>query len=152
MKKILLFLLAITILTACQDEFCTEAVTPELVVRFYDKDSINESTKTIDLIVNVYELDSLFDGDSSIDSLYLPINTITNTVTYNLSILDSLDSDEALTINYTTEDQYVSKACGYKTVFKNFTIQATQNSWIDSIVQLKTEITDDNEAHIKIYH
>jgi len=150
MKNI--FLILMLALISCQDDFCAEATTPNLVIRFYDKSTVDDTLKNINLVVNADNLDFLFDGTTAIDSLYVPIKTTENTVTYNLSILDSIGSEEQLTINYTIEDVYVSQACGYKSIFRNFTLSSTQNNWIGDIVQVKTEIINDEQAHIKIYH
>ena len=95
--------------------------------------------------------DTLFDGETSIDSLYLPLDTQNTTVTYHFSILDSLDSSETMVINYTVEDEYVSKACGFKSIFKDFTYTITNNDWVSDSEQIETEIINENQAHVKIF-
>ena len=151
MKKYIVFLGLISTLVSCQDDFCVDETTPNFIIRFYDKDSTVDVSKNINLIVNVADLDSLFEG-TSIDSIYLPVDTTDTIVTYNFSILDSLNSEETLTINYEVEDVYVSKACGFKSIFNNVSLTVSQNNWIDSIVQVQSEIINDTQAHVKIYH
>lgn len=153
MKKNIIFILIALLFStfySCQDEFCIDATTPALTIRFYDKDNVTE-TKSISLIVWANDMDALYNGTST-DSLSIPLDTQNTSVTYHLSILDSPDSQEDITINYTTEDVFVSKACGFKSVFKNIIITTTNNNWIDSYTTTVTEITNENEAHVKIYH
>ncbi|MGY6647308.1 DUF6452 family protein [Wenyingzhuangia sp. IMCC45574] len=155
MKKISLLLLGLGIFTAfysCQDEFCVEPTTPELIIRFYNKDSINESTKRIALVAKVDDVTIPYFNVNTGDSISFPINTQDTSVTYEFSIQDSVPSTEILTINYTVEDVFVSRACGFKSVFKNLTIESTKDNWIDSIVQVTNEINDQTQAHVKIYH
>lgn len=172
MKKIkFLFICTVlfTVLYSCQDDFCLNSTTPHLIIRFYDKDTVDD-TEYIDLIAYVQKDSTYidedsgeeltvtyndtiydFDGETSIDSLYLPIDTQNTTVAYVL--FDSIGgTQESLTINYTVEDIYVSNACGYKSVFKDFTFENTTDNWISSSEQIETEIVDQTEAHVKIYH
>ena len=150
MKKVILIFLLIITTTSCQDEFCLDNTTPNLIIRFYNKDT-NTDTKSIDLIALADGLDTLFDG-SAIDSLYIPLDTNSTSVTYHFSILDSLDSNETMVINYSVEDIYVSKACGFKSTFKNFTYTITNNDWLSDSAQIETDIINENQAHVKIFH
>lgn len=153
MKKsnlVIFIILIFSTLYSCQDEFCLDATTPALTIRFYNKETITE-TKPIALIVWANDKDTLYYGTST-DSLSIPLDTQNTSVVYHFSILDSLNSQEDITINYTTEDVFVSKACGYKSIFKEVTIVATKNNWIDNIATTVTEITNENKAHVKIYH
>ena len=153
MKKPIFFIfitLIISTLYSCQDEFCLDATTPALTIRFYNYDTVTQ-TKSVTLVVWANDMDTLYDGTTT-DSLSIPLDTQNNSVIYHLSILDSIDSEEDLNISYTTEDVFVSKACGFKGVFNNLTISATNNNWIDSLATTVTEITNENEAHVKIYH
>ncbi|MGY5354233.1 DUF6452 family protein [Wenyingzhuangia sp. IMCC45467] len=154
MKKILSILFLVTFTTAitfsCQDEFCLDATTPELIIRFYNKDTISQ-TKSISLVVWANNKDTLYLGTTT-DSLSIPLDTQSNKVTYHLSILDSINTQEDIEINYNTEDVFVSKACGYKSIFNNVNLTATSNSWLSSFSTISTEITNESQAHVKIYH
>lgn len=173
MKKISVLLICISIFSAfysCQDDFCIDPTTPQLTIRFYDKDSVEDYTKTIEIIAYV-EKDSTyidedsgnevtvtyndtiedFNGTSALDSIYLPIDTQSTNVSY--VFFDSIGGTaETLSIDYTTEDIYVSNACGYKSVFRDFTFEHTTDNWISTSEQLETEIVDQTQAHVKIYH
>ena len=57
-----------------------------------------------------------------------------------------------LTLNYTMEEVYVSRSCGFKTIFKNVTV-ASDNGWFQSFTPNSiTSIDNENNAHIKIFH
>ena len=134
MKKLLSLLILVIFSVAifsCQDEFCLDATTPNLIIRFYNKDTITK-TKSINLVVWANTKDTLYNGIAT-DSLSIPLDTQNNNVTYHLSILNSLNTQEDIDINYTTEDVFVSKACGFKSIFNNVSISAKNNSWISNI-------------------
>lgn len=152
----------------CQDEFCLDATTPSLIIRFYDKDTVT-NTKSVSLIVWANDKDTLYSGTTT-DSLSIPLDTQNTSVTYHLSLIDNSeeeeDADEEIVedtdtvnqqediiINYTTEDVFVSKGCGFKSIFNNVSITTTNSYWIDSYTPTSTfNITDQTEAHVKIYH
>lgn len=158
MKKLIFSLFIITSFIAfnsCQDEFCLDSTTPNVVIEFYNNTE-RDSLKEIDLIVwaNTTK-DTIFNGTiSDTGSLELPLDTQNNSVVYHLSRQDDLGngSVEDITINYTTEDQYVSKSCGFKSVFNNVTISTTNADWLLDSETTTESITNETEAHVKIYH
>ena len=132
---------------SCQDEFCLEETTPDMFVGFYNNANTSEF-KEAELIIWANEKDTLFNGIVS-DSIRLPLDTQNNSVVYHLSINDAV---EDLTLTYTTEDIFVSKACGFKSVFNNFSSTTTQNNWILNNSTTVTNLTNENQVHVKIFH
>ena len=62
------------------------------------------------------------------------------------------NSTNQLTITYTTEDVYVSRSCGFKTIFNTVTITAS-NGWVQSFTpSTLTTINNETKAHVKIFH
>jgi hypothetical protein len=61
---------------------------------------------------------------------------------------------DTIKITYNTENVYVSRACGYKTNFNILTFGITIDSdqWMISSEILLTEITNENDIHVKILH
>ena len=58
--------------------------------------------------------------------------------------------------NYAKSDVYISRACGYKTVFQlNATnaieVTADADNWIQNIEVSQPNILNENEVHVKIY-
>lgn len=149
MKK---FIIAIGILllgiVSCEnDDFCTEPTTPRLIISFYDKD-IPEEYKEIPIYVWALEKDSIYNL-ATVDSIYVPFNTNATTTSYALATTNLIDT---LKFSYTVEDAFVSESCGYKSVFKNLTIDTKTNNWISSIEVTNQSVDNEEQAHVKIYH
>ncbi len=98
----------------------------------------------------------------------MPLRVNENATKYKLIL--NFDTDETTTeltdvleINYKTNDVYISRACGFKTLFDLFgdplrdpfilndTPDATSGNWIKNIQVIQSQINDENEAHIKIF-
>jgi len=151
MRKTFVFLSLIffTFLSCEKDDFCTQnPVTPKLILRFYD-DTNRESVKTVDnLYVWAEGKDSLF-INASLDSLFIPLNSAATETVYNFSKNNIVNQ---FTIQYTTENEFVSRSCGFKVIFNdvNFT---SDNTWITDFEPSNlTTIENQNEAHVQIYH
>ena len=65
-------------------------------------------------------------------------------------------NEDIISISYSTESIYVSRACGYKTVFRNVTL--TVNNDADNWIKLKESLTDNQSiedettTHFNLYH
>ena len=100
---------------------------------------------------------------NGVNKVELPLD-ITNDITKYSLILNSVSStganEDFLQFNYTRQNVFVSRACGYKTIFE---LNATPNGviktdsttpdgfWIQDINIVTTNIETENETHIKIY-
>lgn len=169
MKKnlvpILLLLFSISIWNCEKDDICAEGTvtTPKLVIEFYDATSPTtlKNVTNLGVIAPSFSKGFAFSGVSQIS---IPLRTNQDTTTLQF-IENGSDSDtgndniDEITFNYTREDIYISRACGYKT---NFTLDATNgiqvtadgNNWISTTVNPIVEqaiITNENEVHVKIY-
>ena len=105
--------------------------------------------------------------DKTIDSIVLPLklealNTL-NTTRFILTRDADYDEDDdpntvsntdIIEVNYTPELIYVSRACGYKSVFNN--VSATRNTdssnWIVGMEVINDTIKNEDAAHINIFH
>ncbi len=162
MKKRFQFVIALLFvgLFACEkDDFCTlTPVTPNLVLRFYDK---TDTTKT--KIVNPLSIiaqgktDSLFTGIAT-DSIAIPLNGFAFETVYTLKKHDTLASGQIenitseITIRYTPEEEYISRSCGYRFIFKQITIENSTNSWIDRFTILQDSIINQAQAHVQVFY
>ncbi len=167
-KILALFFGMITILTmGCEpDDICPESTptTPNLIIRFYD--ILNQDSKK-----NVFNLKVQGVGNENpltnynvvtTDSIVLPLKTDANTTQYSLhkeySNLDNIlgGNEDIITINYSTEQVYVSRACGYKTIFKNVTLTINNDgdNWIQSKESINDNqsVEDEKAAHFKLFH
>lgn len=160
MKKFLISLFIVTtgILSySCEDDFCSDTTTPNLIIDFLDNDN-RDSIKEIELIVWANTTgDTIYnDTYSASGDLELPLDTQNESVTYHFSKQSEDDTEtgstEDIIINYTTEDIFVSKDCGFKSVFNNLTISATNNDWLLDSETTTNSITNETEVHVKVYH
>ncbi len=163
MKKILALLLIAVTFSGCEkDDICTDETTPRLILEFYDitnpsllKNVSGLKVKAVDVTEDLgtyngskVELPLKINGTSTKYSLIL--NSGSTSVTPN---------EDFLEFDYTTRNVYVSRACGYKTVF---TLNANPNGviktdaatpdsfWIQDFTVLTPNIETENETHIKI--
>ena len=126
-------------------------------------------------IIKEYEVNDLkVKGDGAINDLdlgnfngvskiYLPLKNTEDMTRYSL-ILNSTsttgtDNEDFLQFDYTRQNVFVSRACGYKTIYElnspngvTLTDTATPDLlWIRNISVQTTNIETENEVHIKIY-
>jgi hypothetical protein len=175
MKKILLLLLITIAFSGCEkDDICTDETTPRLIIEFYDISNPANLKNVLDLKVKgegatdfiVFNeslpIDNqnryLFNGNK----LELPLKLNESTTNYSL-ILNSTsttsNNEDFLQFNYTPQNVFVSRACGYKTIFTlnavpngviNTDAVIPDNFWILDYSILTTNIITENETHIKI--
>ena len=148
MKKIVLFLLFITTILSCEkDDICIDATTPKLIIRFYDNTNKTVLKSVPSLYVWATDKDSIKEN-VSVDSLVIPLNTIQDISNYNFSSNSIIDE---VTISYTRSDEFVSRSCGYKTIFDNLSITTTSNWILDSEI-INSTVNNETSAHLYIYH
>ena len=151
-------------LSGCEkDDICTEETTPRLILEFYDisnpanlKNVLNVKVKGVGQMNDL----ATYNGVSKIA---LPLRPTENSTKYSL-IINSTSStvapnEDFLEFDYTHKNVFVSRACGYKTTYTLnnpngilLTDAATPDTfWIQDINIITTNITTENETHIKIY-
>ena len=161
MKKILtLLLITIFSFSGCEkDDICdaNTSTTPRLVIQFYDYTTQTELKNVTNLKVIGEGLTEgiVFNGNGN--TVSIPLKTTENSTTYRF-IFDSSNEDK-ITFNYTRENLFVSRACGFKTIFSldptnpySHTDAAISDLlWIKAISVEKSNILNENETHVKIY-
>ena len=165
MKKILALVLLFIVTTNCEkDDICpvTMATTPKLIIRFYDITDQTETLRVLALQVQGDGNEDVYQSAVSTDSLPLPLKTFDNITRFKLhkEYADDgngniLGNEDIIDIEYITEEVYVSRACGYKTIFDNvrLTVVDDGDNWI-KLIQFENPLTVDNEtaAHVQIFH
>ncbi len=164
MKKYILYFTIITLFIAgCEkDEICLEETTPKLVIRFYDKEDPKEFKSVVNLNVQIEGIEGdYFDSKVSTDSISIPIKVTEDITKFKLTVNiddgnDTNDNTDIFNLNYTREDIFVSRSCGYKTIFHDAetTIEVDSDNWIFSIetVANPQDITNQKSKHVKIFH
>jgi hypothetical protein len=170
--KIILFLLILIGTWSCErDDICAEttSTTPHLNIRFYDINDPEELKAVRALTVRALDSDGSDLGDitlsSPFDSIALPLRTIEGIITTRFALEKDtdfrLDTDAAtesnvdiITISYRPQYVYVSRACGYKSIFTDLfiTVEPDDNNWILTNEILTTTIENENQAHILFRH
>ena len=161
MKKNVLFILLLTVLiSACEkDDFCIKnPITPNLVLRFYDTND-RETLKDVErLSIWAENKDTITNYKSiNIDSVAIPLNSLATKTIYHLKMNNSDGSitnnqTATFTITYTTQEEYVSRSCGFKILFNDVTFES-DNTWITEFTpEILTTIDNQNAAHVQIFH
>jgi hypothetical protein len=166
MKKIqflIICLLTITFSSCEKDDICeaTTATTPKLIIEFYD--ILNPTVKKNVTNLAIKEINTTasltFTGTSKIQ---IPLRTSQDLTQYSF-ILNStditIDNEDYLQFNYTRQNLFVSRACGFKTNFifdSSAPFVKTETSipdgyWIQNVVINTFNIATENETHVKIY-
>ena len=168
MKNLLIRMLvfvALLSVTGCErDEICLEEISPKLIIRFYDDKNPALPKQVINLQVHIEGIDGEYTNETIktlTDSIALPVLVTANTTRYTLTLLGNEqqgteDDPDQFEIQYTMEDEFISRSCGYRTLYYGVeaTLQEDGSNWIKSLVTAKTpqDITDEKTAHVKIYH
>ncbi|WP_271405216.1 DUF6452 family protein [Tenacibaculum soleae] len=157
-KHLFILLISLIGFSSCErDDFCVQnPVTPSLILTFYDKDDVFELKKVQRFsMIAQGKTDSLFTSITT-DSIAIPLNSLASETVYTLKMnaddnLASNNKTATLTIKYNTEDDYVSRSCGYRVVFSDINI--THTSWIDNLsTSTISNINDQTKAHVQVYY
>jgi hypothetical protein len=99
-------------------------------------------------------METLLYDDAALDSIALPLKTLTNSTSFSLKATQNgIAAEDIIAFNYTPKDEFISRACGYKTIFDNLTISTANTwNWIHDIEIINTSIPDNYNTHVKILH
>jgi hypothetical protein len=175
MRKIYLLVLALALFfSSCEkDDICdaNTATTPRLVIQFYDfaNPSVLKNVTNLKVVGAGMTDGIIFNTTATGESKFLtsgskisiPLKTNDITTSYTLT-LNSGNSNPALVnvddikFYYTENDIFVSRACGFKTIFtlnptNPYTHTIAADKWIKYISVEKSNIENENETHLKIF-
>lgn len=183
MKKLNIFIFTIAILLiGCErDDICAESTptTPQLLIEFYDVASPDDLKSVPRLTVYGEGLPDPDPPETTVDETIV-FNTNTNAIALPLLIGDEgtittsrfvleqntnlrIDEDDTtqsnvdiIEISYSSEFLYVSRACGYKSIFNNLDVNLSDavdgTFWISNIEVVETTIENENTIHVRILH
>jgi hypothetical protein len=163
MKKIafitLSLLLAVSFWNCEKDDICAEGtpVTPRVIIEFFDATDPEtpKNVTNLGVIATGFTEGFAFNGTNKIE---VPLRTNVDTTELDF-VLNGADNDPAndetvtLTFNYERSNVFISRACGYKTIFNLTNVLPTDftGTWISSLTIEQPNIINENETHIKIY-
>ncbi|MEZ7500323.1 DUF6452 family protein [Flavobacterium sp. Arc3] len=172
MKKIILLIFAIAFsFSSCEkDDICDAdtVTTPRLVISFYDITNSSVLKEVTDLTIIgegmtegiTYDSSTLINGST----VSIPLKTDADATSFSF-ILNygntdaSVVNQDELKFNYSRENIYVSRACGFKTVYTldpttpyvHTDAAVADEKWIEYIAVKNSTIDNENEIHLEIY-
>lgn len=174
MKKIyslLILLLLLNTSSSCEkDDICDPdtPTTPRLTITFYSSVNREQLLPVTNLFVKGIDMDAgyLFNGVSTIQ---IPLDISKNSAKFTFTLNSKSTNPEniytdTLQFNYTRQTLFVSKACGYKTVFdlnkdtlpKAYILNddplAISGNWIGKILITNYNVVYENETQVNIYY
>ena len=160
-------LFLIVIFSCEKDDICpsTTQTTPRLVIEFYDLAAPDEILAVpglfaLGLDAEGMEVPIINEIVTTRSSISLPLKTdgiLTEFKLYkSYDVIDGVPSGnpDTIKITYDIENVYVSRACGYKTIFdiQAFAITTDSDQWMIGSDILIRKITNENDIHVKILH
>ena len=163
MKQLSLLLVLSIFFSSCEkDDICdaNTPTTPKVVIEFYDVANPTTLNNVTNLGVIAPGFTNGF-GFTAVSKIKVPLKTF-----QDISILHFIqngsidpttdDNLDEITFNYTRKTVFVSRACGYKTLFKlnttnPITVTPDSNNWIQNVIVSQPNIENEDETHIKIY-
>ncbi|OEJ98463.1 hypothetical protein A8C32_04415 [Flavivirga aquatica] len=181
--SLLIILSIIGITVSCErDDICPESTptTPKLIIDLFDDSNRENKKNVIDIVVIDADADLVINSESILtgynfqdtNNLILPLKTTKDTTQYRLINQAKTDNNgtpddtsddkiiggntDIITISYTREQVYVSRACGFKTIFKNviLTVVEDDDEWIISsrYATDNQSVEDETTTHFNIFH
>ena len=163
MRKIFLLLLICIFFSGCEkDDICdaTTATTPKVVIEFYDIANPTVLKNVVNLGVIAPGFTNGF-GFPNTSNIKIPLKTFENSSVLYFIQNGSADpttddNQDEVVFNYTRRTEYVSRACGVKTLYtldatNPVSVTADGNNWIQNVIVSQPNIENENETHVKIY-
>jgi len=170
-----ILLIAALSISCERDDICSGATrtTPRLIIDLLDAENPDTKKNVFDLVVIGVDNDDFLPDYifQDVDDLILPLRTDDNTTEYIL-VKEAIVNDngtpdddtddfvdgnqDRITLNYSREQVFVSRACGFKTIFKNVTLTIVQDgdNWMLSREPLtdNQSVEDETTTHFNISH
>lgn len=159
-KKVISLFIAFTFISGCEkDDICdAETTTPRILIDFFNINNPSVPRNVTNLIVKSPDVENPYEGPFNANRVAIPLKTFANQTV--LELTNNGNSPQAntdvITINYSRDIIYISRACGFKTYFtlqtgQGFVLATDPNNWIQSINVVTNRIDSENEAHIQIF-
>lgn len=177
MKKFTFLLLLVVFLGCEKDDICPDdtVTTPQLTIAFYSVENIEDQNPKNVFRFRAQGVDNDtpvpgYEGTASQQQILIPLKTTTedpNEEAYTTEYILTQDyridgngtvtgNEDVITISYTTSQVYVSRGCGFKSVFENITLTVADDgdNWI-RVIQTRDDnqiIVDESKVNFNIYH
>ena len=158
-----LCLVGLLVFQSCErDDICaaTTPTTPQLILRFYDAENPSEFKAVSNLVVA--EVGAITGIEFTGDSLAIPLRTNIDITAFRFIVNATSDisddnpiNEDLVNFEYTRSEDYVSKACGFRTTYDQLRLARDgqdDGSWIQDVIIQNTTIDIEISAHIRILH
>jgi hypothetical protein len=168
MKKYILMMLIIGITAyffSCEkDDICSSdtPTTPSLIVEFYNTDNRTELKNVTNLVLFAQGVNDSLPTFNNVSKIKIPLKTNANSTEYSFlwnynTTTKTAEKLDTISFNYTKKDVFISRACGFKTLFylnaeNSIEIEPEKTSWIKGFDVITSNIENENNTHVKIYH
>jgi len=160
LKNKIIFIFTLLLSISCEpDDIClsSTADTPKLILGFYDLNSGNLK-EVNDLKIQGKNSEEIY-LYQTVDSIGIPLKNLEQltiyslTKNYNESSINSGNSDQ-LYINYKSSYSYINRACGFITSYdlESLIIENDTSNWILNTEIITTNISNEENIHVKIFH
>ena len=163
--KIIYTLLIFAWLTSgCEkDDICAEEVTtPRLVITFLNITDRTSLKPVNNLEVRGAGIDDSLAVFNGVSTISIPLKTGADFTEYSFELFSNnppFANADFIRFNYTRDDIFVSRACGYKTIFSldedaPFVLSDNEpgSPWIQELTIEQPEIVNEDETHVNIYY
>ena len=157
-----IFLCILLGLIACtKDDICSEdtPTTPLLVIEFRDINNRLNAKEVSDLLIRLNDAEETVVQQSvndTIVNLPLDLNASSTEYSFILNGSDTLNfNTDVIQFNYEREDIYINRACAFKSVYRDFIVDLSEEintNWILDFEILQPSIEDETSPHLTIYH
>lgn len=131
------------------DDICTSGeATPRLKMKFRTSEGKEKTLDSLYLNVVYGSGEKTVIKAADVDSVLIPLRVDDQLSTEFTVRLNSNGPESRIKLNYTTESQYVSPACGIKRLYKNLDPVIENTDPVEEIIKVQNEITSEEKSHL----
>ena len=158
-NKSLLICLFLFLLSCEPDDICLSSIedTPKLILGFYDQNT-GELKEVNNLKIQGLSNEEIYTYQT-IDSIGIPLKNSENLTVYTLTKdfnenTSISGNEDKIYFNYNYNWNYISRACGFITTYEiqDIIIKNDSENWILNTEIIETNIIDEKNIHVKIFH
>ena len=158
-NKSLLICLFLFLLSCEPDDICLSSIedTPKLILGFYDQNT-GELKEVNNLKIQGLSNQEIYTYQT-IDSIGIPLKNSENLTVYTLTKdfnenTSISGNEDKIYFNYNYNWNYISRACGFITTYdiQDIIIKNDSENWILNTEIIETNIIDEKNIHVKIFH